>query len=266
MKRYETGSPFPLMLYRSYYGVSRKEEDGVKLEIEKELAVLKEWGQVQKNLLDCIFMPSPAAIDSWRSRIEEGVCQSTHGYAQIWWEPLPSECTLGSGQLVEICYERTRYGMLKLAPGYLVSHLVPDLHQAFGHLCALLISLTEHQALVRSLLKPLKPLEAYNELTSREKEVLQGMAAGESENTTAQRLNIALTTVRTHRHNVYRCLEVHSPQEAVLRSFALRIVDWMDLSCTVRPVAVSTSSKQKNDSKDERGKNRIQASILKEYR
>lgn len=202
--------------------------EAMSLEVERELATLKEWGKVQKGFLDCLFQATENK--PWRDRIEDGIYQCTCGQACIWWEPLPRACMGEGGHFVEIRHQHIRYGMLQLKSGYLVSHLAPNIHQMLGHLCALVIHLAEHQMLVEALLKPLEPFSGYESLTSREKEVLECMALGENESAIAERLSIALTTVRTHRHSIYNRLEVHTPQEAILRSFALRLLEWLDLS------------------------------------
>lgn len=240
---------FSMMPYPPRYGQYQREQEQANLEMEKEVAVLKEWGQIQRSFLNSSFLASTSQVSSWRKKIEEAVIQSTNGNAHIWWEPLSRKSVLESGQLIEVRHQQTRYGMLKLAPGYLVSHLIPDIPQAFGHLCALLVSLTEHQTLVASLQKSLEPQYTYDSLTPREKDVLQGMAFGENENAMAEQLHIALTTVRTHRHKVYQRLGVHSPQEAVLRSFTLRLLDWLDLSCNDRFATLHRSSCQKTRKK-----------------
>lgn len=218
--------------YRLRHGNRPPRKKEVGLEIEQELATLREWGEVQKNFIDYVFMHPASGGSSWRKKIEDGIRQCTHGRARIWWEPLPKECMLESGHLIEIRHQQIRYGILKLTSGYLVSHLAPNIHQALGHLCALVINLAEHQTLVDLLLKPLQPSAGYESLTPREKEVLECMALGDSEHAIAERLNIALTTVRTHRHRVYSCLDVHNPQDAILRSFALRLLNWLELSET----------------------------------
>lgn len=215
--------------YPPHYENHLPKKKEVDFEIEQELAVLKEWGEVQKNFLDTLFLP-PTSTCSWRDRIEDGIYQCTQGQACIWWEPLPEKCLLGNGHFIEICQQQTRYGILKFTSGYLVSHLAPHIHQMLGQLCALALHLAEHQAFVEALLKPLQPVSVYEVLSPREKEVLECMALGKNEDDIAEQLSIALTTVRTHRHKIYSRLQVHTPQDAVLRSFALRLLNWLDIS------------------------------------
>jgi DNA-binding NarL/FixJ family response regulator len=43
------------------------------------------------------------------------------------------------------------------------------------------------------------------------------------------RLGIEPATVHTHLQRLYSRLDVHSAQEAILRSFELRLIDWLDL-------------------------------------
>ena len=56
------------------------------------------------------------------------------------------------------------------------------------------------------------------ELTSREKEVLTGLAEGSSYLDIAQSLFISIDTVRHHIRNIYRKLHVHSQSEAVAKA------------------------------------------------
>jgi DNA-binding CsgD family transcriptional regulator len=224
----EISQAFPDLTQSHIEGYLQRTQE-VSLEIEQELAVLKEWGDVITKFLDYIFVSS-SSTHSWRQKIEDGIYQCTHGRICVWWEPLPKKCIAGNGHLIEIRYHRVRYGVLKLTSGYLVSHLAPNIHQMFGHLCGLIITLAEHQVLVESLLRPLQSSSGYEVLTPRETEVLKCMALGENENSIAEHLGIALTTVRTHRHKIYSCLQVHNPQDAVLKSFALRLFDWLDLA------------------------------------
>ncbi len=56
------------------------------------------------------------------------------------------------------------------------------------------------------------------QLTSREQEVLTGLAAGDSYDAIASSLSVATDTVRFHIRNVYRKLQVHSQSAAVARA------------------------------------------------
>lgn len=55
-------------------------------------------------------------------------------------------------------------------------------------------------------------------LTSREKEVLQGVASGLSEKKLAENLAVSPHTIHTHIKKIYRKLQVNSRTEAVLRA------------------------------------------------
>ena len=70
---------------------------------------------------------------------------------------------------------------------------------------------------------------ATKKLTPRERDVLQGLVRGESEVEMGHRLGIEPATVHTHLQRLYSRLDVHSAQEAILRSFELRLIDWLDL-------------------------------------
>ncbi len=200
--------------------------------IAQERAVLKEWDYLQQALFNFALAASHSPAYFRRSLIEDCITQITRGCARILWEPYTAGSAEEDSRLFEVRYQHIRYGMLELASGYLESKLLPGIPQNFAQLCALILALAEHEELVGHQLLQLSPLytkEPIKLLTAREKDVLQGLVRGESENEMAHRLGIEPTTVHTHLQRLYRGLEVHSAEEAILRSFALRLVDWLDL-------------------------------------
>ena len=70
---------------------------------------------------------------------------------------------------------------------------------------------------------PVKPLE--DPLSSRELAVLELLADGCTNREIAQRLFIALGTVKAHVAGVYRKLDVHSRAEAVSRARDLQLLE-----------------------------------------
>ncbi len=201
-------------------------------DIAQERAVLKEWDFLQQALFTFALAGSHAPAHPRRSMIENHIAQITGGCARIWWEPYIAGSAAKDSRLFEIRYQHIRYGMLELVSGYLVSNLLPNIAQNFAQLCALILALAEHEELVRHQLLQLSSLDTKEPtklLTARERDVLQGLVRGESEAEMAHRLGIEPTTVHTHLQRLYHRLEVNSSREAVLRSFALRLVDWLDL-------------------------------------
>jgi LuxR family maltose regulon positive regulatory protein len=71
--------------------------------------------------------------------------------------------------------------------------------------------------------QPSAPLLA-EPLSEREIEVLQLIAAGLSNREIAQKLFIAVGTVKTHINNLYGKLEVHSRTQAIARARELRLL------------------------------------------
>jgi LuxR family maltose regulon positive regulatory protein len=61
-------------------------------------------------------------------------------------------------------------------------------------------------------------------LSDREIEILRLLAAGLSSSEIARELTIAVSTVRTHRKNIYSKLDVHSRHEAVIRAQELQLL------------------------------------------
>ena len=67
---------------------------------------------------------------------------------------------------------------------------------------------------------PCAEADGYNSLTEREREVLQLVVEGRTNNEIAGLLSMRVTTVETHRTNILRKLDVHSTAKLVL--FAVR--------------------------------------------
>jgi DNA-binding NarL/FixJ family response regulator len=65
--------------------------------------------------------------------------------------------------------------------------------------------------------------EEENQLSSREKEVLQLLVEGHSHKTIAEHLFISPHTVRTHLKNIYEKLHVHSKSEAAVKAVKRRL-------------------------------------------
>jgi len=63
-------------------------------------------------------------------------------------------------------------------------------------------------------------VDSYELLTTREREILQLLAEGESNKDVAGRLNLSLYTVETHRSNIFQKLNLHSTAELIL--YAIR--------------------------------------------
>ncbi|MHB8598569.1 MAG: LuxR C-terminal-related transcriptional regulator [Ktedonobacteraceae bacterium] len=89
---------------------------------------------------------------------------------------------------------------------------------AFGNTQDVLNNETE---IVRNT-SPMQPL--LESLSAREQEVLQLLAAGQSNREIAQRLIVGLNTVKTHVKSIYAKLDVHSRTQALVRAQALRLL------------------------------------------
>ncbi|HLJ34427.1 MAG TPA: LuxR C-terminal-related transcriptional regulator, partial [Ktedonobacteraceae bacterium] len=97
-------------------------------------------------------------------------------------------------------------------------HYVDTLLAAFGNTQAVLESQTE--TVQNSQLRQQLP----ESLSEREYEVLQLIAAGQSNREIAQDLIVGVNTVKTHIKSIYAKLDVHSRTQALVRAQSLRLL------------------------------------------
>ena len=67
------------------------------------------------------------------------------------------------------------------------------------------------------------------ELSEREKEIVVGVAQGMSNKEIADNLFISLNTVVTHRRNIARKLQIHSPAGLTIYAIVNNLVDISDV-------------------------------------
>lgn len=139
---------------------------------EQELAVLRAWDSLEQSLLSfaSTSSASPTSKQSRHTLVENHITRITAGCARIWWKPVDHHQRPPQSRLIEIRYQQIPYGTLELAPGYLVSHLLPGIPQRFADLCGVLLALAEHEELVWHQLRKLSPpydIEAMKALTPR---------------------------------------------------------------------------------------------------
>jgi len=72
---------------------------------------------------------------------------------------------------------------------------------------------------------PETPAVPRNRLTSREREILQLLAEGNSSKEVAGALGISVKTAETHRSNIMRKLQVHSVSELVRYAIKNSIIE-----------------------------------------
>ena len=195
---------------------------------QTELTVLAEWLHIQQHLLTFPLPPSSQGTSSWRSMLETGIAQITQQRARIHWKQSTDALSETFDRWYNIGWGKRRYGLLGLAPGYLASFLFPTIPQSLAQLCGIVLALIEYKTFIGEQIQQLPPLLTIERLTPRERDILQGLAHGESEQETDQRLGITPATIRSHRQRLYQRLEVHNSQEAVLRAFVLGLLNWLD--------------------------------------
>lgn len=208
------------------------EDDQQAMTFVQERAVMKEWMYLQQALLHFASTASQRRSQSWRTIFERFIAQITENRARIWWKSASIDTAASGSRFVEARYRQHRYGALELAAGYLDCSVLPGIPQLFADLCALLIYTAEHERFMQYQLAQLPTAvsnASWRALTPREKEVLQGLIGGESECDMAQRLGLEPSTIHSHVQRLYIRLDVHSEQEAIMRAFELRLVDWLDM-------------------------------------
>lgn len=218
------------------------------LDSSYEFSILQEWEYIQRKLFTSTYAPSASSSLSWRQMIDRLIAQCTKGRAFLYWEPFTFENARECDRFCEVRFKQIRYGFLGLHPGYLASRYFPDIPQHFARICAMLLAFVEYQELIQQQLDALPslfPADPIDKLTRREKDILLGLIRGESDTEMALVLGIEPTTVHTHRKRLYRRLCVHSAQEAILRCFTHRLVDWLDRPGQEKNLGVSFGSGQR---------------------
>jgi DNA-binding NarL/FixJ family response regulator len=107
--------------------------------------------------------------------------------------------------------------ILKESPPEELIHAVREVHAGKRYLSA---PLTERAIEAYTSKSDAKPIDPYDQLTTREREILMLTAQGYTNNDIASRLFISPRTVETHRTNLMRKLELHS--HAQLIQFAIQ--------------------------------------------
>ena len=188
-----------------------------------------EWLHVRHHLWAFARTSLEMPPNRWRSSFEACLQQATRCRARLQWETVPYADATEHEESFVVRYRRKSFGILLLAPEYLATHLLPTLRQDLADLCASILALMEHQTLIRCQLAHLPqfalPVTSPS-LTVRERDVFYGLVYQESEAETARRLTVETATIHSHRQRLYRRLNVHTAQEAVLRGFELGLIDW----------------------------------------
>lgn len=112
-----------------------------------------------------------------------------------------------------LCAGATGY-LVKSAPGVELADAVCEIHRGGSPMTPAIARLV-----VASLQGGLAPEMRHQQLTEREAEVLDGLAAGLMYKEIADRHGMGLNTVRTHVRSIYEKLQVHSRHEAIRRAF-----------------------------------------------
>lgn len=201
------------------------------LDTSYEFAILREWEYIQRKLFTSTYAHLPSPPLSWRQAIGTLISQCTNGRAFLYWESFVLGNADGCDRFYEVRFKQICYGFLGLTPGYLASRHFPGIPQHFAHICAMLLAFVEYQELIQQQLDALPflfPTDPIDRLTPRERDVLLGLIRRKSDAEMALSLGIEQSTVHTHRKRLYRRLGVHSAQEAILRCFTHRLVDWLD--------------------------------------
>jgi DNA-binding NarL/FixJ family response regulator len=95
-------------------------------------------------------------------------------------------------------------------------------HKPFFSSCATEVMLSDFTA---GVVRPKTPAPMRDRLTSREREIVQLLAEGNSSKEVASSLCISVKTVETHRANIMRKLQLHSVSELVRYAVRNQIVE-----------------------------------------
>ncbi len=112
-----------------------------------------------------------------------------------------------------LCAGATGY-LVKSAPGVELADAVCDIHRGGSPMTPAIARMV-----VTSMHAAVAPAIRHEQLTDREQEVLDGLAAGLMYKEIAAKHGMGLNTVRTHVRGIYEKLQVHSRQDAVRRAF-----------------------------------------------
>lgn len=112
-----------------------------------------------------------------------------------------------------LCAGATGY-IVKSAPAKELIAAVHDIHAGGSPMSPAIA-----RAVVASFQGALPPQIQKEQLTAKEREVLDGLAGGLMYKEIADKLNVNISTVRTHVRRIYDKLQVHSRAEAVRRVF-----------------------------------------------
>lgn len=173
------------------------------------------------DLSEVLFGQSEGVIE----RISQEIIHLSQGYLSVRWHQ-PGEAPPRSGSLtplpsVPLQYGGRYYGELVSAvdPARPATPLIPlKKVRIVANLCSWLIyslevaALLEKQRLLPQQFEPLSP---------REQEILLLMVENLDTQTIARLLDIAPTTVKKHRENIYRRLGVNTAPDAVLTGFLM---------------------------------------------
>jgi len=113
---------------------------------------------------------------------------------------------------------RTRFSTYHCV-GMPTPHLKHHFQQIFGVIVPYL-----QAVFYQSLLNHNKPVKALNPLTSREQEVLNLIALGESNPEIANHLGISVCTVKNQVHSILKKLEVSNRMQAITKALTLGII------------------------------------------
>lgn len=199
-----------------------------------EHTALLEWQRVFEHVVAFPRLAATLGDGTWLAAFQAHLERVTGGQARLL-RAEPESDGWSVGRFAEVRYGQRHYGTVALRSGYLDSIALPHLAEDLAQLCGLLLYAVEHFALVQHQLAHIAPPDHHVHLTPRERDVLMGLVGGETQEQTARRLGVAEATVHKHRASLYASLDVSRAQDAVLRAFALRLIDWLDLPVLSSP-------------------------------
>lgn len=117
-------------------------------------------------------------------------------------------------------------GKRPIVIGLYISALPANVTRHYDHLLSLYADQKQIHNIIAKAISDIDTTDQHTaeELTPREKEIVIGVVKGESNKEIANRLNVSVHTVTTHRRNIASKLQIHSPSALTIYAIVSKLV------------------------------------------